>query len=1637
MLTLLLTVLMVLTGALPTAEASTEPTAWVVPHGQEFWRRSAAAPALDAVDRVRHAFGPNVAVCARTYRAEVLAETVHLLPGAAACDSSEPHRLSLRTRAVRRGGDPLFTGTVHPLQLHVVGNTAQVLLEPESGLIQHIEARGDGVELTWVLANPPSGEGPLEVEVEATGLVASHRTPSGLHFVDDGGTARARLGPAVVVDASGTRWEVRVSVRSGRLHLEVPASVLDSARYPLALDPVLSPELGTDTPIVDLSTHFPEAPAVAAGSDGFLVVWTELFGEQDVRAARLDGDGMLLDPTGITVFTTAQGSNVVDTPRVAFNGTDFLVVWSHGDMLADTRIKAARVASDGSVLDDPAIEVRGLAGSSGTSPSVASDGTGWLVAWQDDRNAATGDDVYALRIGANGVPLDASAMPISLASGDQTDPAVASNGTDYLVAWSDPRGGGDSVLYGARLQGDGTLLDGPADGDEGALLIGGGGGAERFAAVASDGTDYLVVWEDERNATTDLFGARVEAATGQVVESGGGFAISTASGDQTDVAVACNGTEYLVTWIDQRPGSADHVVAARVLAEDGSVPDGTDDAGGFVVSGGPAVTGLGMGVAALADDFLVAWEDGRHADSGVVYGARVLAADWSVEPPETVTDPGGFPISFSANAQQYPAVASTGDVILVVWEDRRNLTTTDLDIYGVRLDPADGTVLDPDGIAISTATGNQTTPAVAASADGFLVAWADTRADGVNFDLFGARVDRANGAVIDGIDDAGGIPICEQPDTQSKPSVASDGTDFLVAWVDARNRSTTGADIYATRVSGDPLDIGAAAVLDGSTGLRLSDDTAYENSPAVAAGAGRYLVAWEDYRNGASYRLDLYGNFVEAIDGTVSHPPSAPMSDGGFAIIYQSDAQYRPSVAFDGTRFLVAWEDERDKATSGFDIYATRISTSGSNLDGYLPVQQKGGDQSFARVAAADGGDFLVTWLEPAYDGHDLLGARVVGATGEVRDGPPTDRGFLVAERVYAQALALSGPRQAIAVYRRTVEGAYRIHGRLIDLNEPPVAIAAEVAGSEDTPLPILLAGVDPDGDALQFTISTEPSVGSLSPVETDGSVTYTPAPEWSGTESFAFEVSDATATSDPALVQVTIAAVNDWPEWVSPTPSGIVMAAEGNLASFRVVAEDVDGPSLSVDVTGLPTGAAFALDPSVTDAGTFTWTPTWEDGGPHMLTLSADDTVQTVQRFITLDVHVIDDDLDGLPDTWESLHGLDPGRDDTMEDLDNDGQSNGSEWLLGTDPDVSNAPSIPALSAPVDESRLDTARPTLSWAASTDPEGDPITYSVEVAPTDDPNTSVFSRVGLTSLEVDLDLDLDEDRDYQWTAWATDGVFRSPDASIRVFRVDAINVAPAAPTLVAPPDLGTVATATPRLQCNRVVDPDEEPVTYRFVVGRLGDPDVEYASAELTDPGEGGGPLTYDLPEALEDGSSWWWDAIATDARGASSDRSGHFSFAVDLGNQPPPAPVLLSPVGGEVVTDNPPTLRVETVADPEGAGVTYRIALSPDDTFAPDTTLVFDGLASDGTELSFDVPVRLVAGDWFWEVVASDGVAASTPGRATFTLRTPEVAEGTCGCGSTSTSPTWVLLLLAVVGVRRRTATDYGGDPSLEACRR
>ncbi len=90
---------------------------------------------------------------------------------------------------------------------------------------------------------------------------------------------------------------------------------------------------------------------------------------------------------------------------------------------------------------------------------------------------------------------------------------------------------------------------------------------------------------------------------------------------------------------------------------------------------------------------------------------------------------------------------------------------------------------------------------------------------------------------------------------------------------------------------------------------------------------------------------------------------------------------------------------------------------------------------------------------------------------------------------------------------------------------DAPTATPQSVVGIQDTPLPITLTGQDDDGDALTFAIVDQPLNGALS--GTLPNVTYTPGSSYVVTDSFTFTASDATATSAPATVDITVVSTN------------------------------------------------------------------------------------------------------------------------------------------------------------------------------------------------------------------------------------------------------------------------------------------------------------------------------------------------------------------------------------------------------------------------------------------------------------------------------------------------------------------------------
>ncbi|HWI58907.1 MAG TPA: immunoglobulin domain-containing protein, partial [Bacillota bacterium] len=380
--------------------------------------------------------------------------------------------------------------------------------------------------------------------------------------------------------------------------------------------------------------------------------------------------------------------------------------------------------------------------------------------------------------------------------------------------------------------------------------------------------------------------------------------------------------------------------------------------------------------------------------------------------------------------QEKPAVASNGSLYLVVWADARG--TNGWDIYATRVTPQ-GRVLDPDGIPICTLPQMQGDPAVASDGRDFLVAWNDARSDNVStsYDIYGARV-TAEGRVLE----PNGFPICRAPAAQFYPSIAFNGTNYLLAWYDYRSSDSQGVrnDIYGARVSPQGV------VLDSnSLAICTADDMQW--APGVASWSGEFFVAWDDSRRG------LYGARVNEA-GTVL-PPNGTRISPNFS-------GYPIRVAANPTGYLVVWTDGRDYPNSGNNIYGRRLDFAGNPLDTndlnicIAPNVQVG------PAVTAWGNDFLAVWLDDRNGPtNSLVCATRIGTTGVLDPaGIPVGRSVSSSSLNLPAAASLNGQYLVVWVggpantYGATDICAARLRadGTLLDTNSLLIStIALEV----------------------------------------------------------------------------------------------------------------------------------------------------------------------------------------------------------------------------------------------------------------------------------------------------------------------------------------------------------------------------------------------------------------------------------------------------------------------------------------------------------------------------------------------------------------------------------------------------------------
>jgi hypothetical protein len=315
--------------------------------------------------------------------------------------------------------------------------------------------------------------------------------------------------------------------------------VAESSPFTLGLEQNLSTDLSVPS----------DSPAVAWNGEDFLVVWNgRRASGNDLFAARVGPRGDLVDRSPRPLITAPGNQR---HPSVAWDGDGFLVAWED-DRSGLGRIYGAHVTSTLEVAEPKGFLITEDQDEQ-SAPLVTWTGSTFHVVWTESAGGSTGLELYGTIVDPEAGTTTPQGVPLAVGPGDQFQSAVAWGPDSGLLVWSDDRSNGADPsltdLYATRIGRDGHRLD-PDN-----LLVTGAAGPQSFPSVAWDGSRFDLAWLDGREGGTLIYGARIET------RPGGGRTLRDPGGVQITAGPAQNGPPVLVSLVDQITPSMDGRVA--------------------------------------------------------------------------------------------------------------------------------------------------------------------------------------------------------------------------------------------------------------------------------------------------------------------------------------------------------------------------------------------------------------------------------------------------------------------------------------------------------------------------------------------------------------------------------------------------------------------------------------------------------------------------------------------------------------------------------------------------------------------------------------------------------------------------------------------------------------------------------------------------------------------------------------------------------------------------------------------------------------------------------------------------------------------------------------------------------------------
>ena len=1039
-------------------------------------------------------------------------------------------------------------------------------------------------------------------------------------------------------------------------------------------------------------------PCIASSGSNYCVLWYGRgeYGEgDDIYAQMIDNDGNTIGQNFI-VNTYISGNQ--SSVNIASDGLNYLAVWDSSE------ISAQLLNASGEKIGTE-FQVNSYTTANQYSPVVNSNGSSYLVLWSSSGQDGSDYGIFGRLMDNEGQFLSDDFQVNTYTTANQSRPKITVYDEKYLVSWRDISNDNAGV-YAQWIDNDGNLEGIP-------FRI----TSDRSYSLESNGSSIVFVWDGIYGILLDNDGSRIDRE----------FLINTyTTNSQIDFDVASDGNNYLVSWSSANQDGSSWGVYGQLLNTSARRIGGEFRINSYTTSN--------QSLPELASDgknYLVCWQSENQDGSG--WGVYAKLVNWGYSTNPAVSDTDGDGVSDGDEALSYMTIPndadsdkdglSDGDEILVYhsdplkpdtdgdgmddqWEASHNLnprfndtdydndgdTLTNIREYFYMTDPFSSDT-DNDGYLDQFEVANITSPTLKMTDP-------DTDNDGLTDSEEITQgtdpddPDSDNDGLLDGQEIFLTYP--EQKinshtlHDQKDPMVMSNGNGYLISWVsfdqEVLYRPGESSSIYARYLDNYgnffSREFRVNNYTPGDQGASSSDS--YGRKLDIDSMDGNYIITWQGSAlNG--YSWDISGRLFDYQGNTIR-------SD--FIInTYTADQQLLPSIANNGSTYLLAWYDiewygvGREGSNSG--IFGALLDNDCNVIVDDFQINTYTTSYQIDPAVISVGENYLVTWSSDLQDGSEY------GIFAQMLDNEGSFIGseFQVNEfrsRNQSDPSVASVNNCALIVWS-THDTTYHAHiyGRMIDSNGNLISREFAINSTENYSCGepsvfsdgrnfLVVWKVHHDGHyegvEAQLIDNKGRKIGSKFRVN-DNFLNEQSAPRVSSNGK-TYMVCWRSEEQDGSGFGVYAKLIN-WGYGTDPLNAdtdndGISDGDEINLYNTIPTETDSDFDSL----TDYDEVFLYQTDPNKIDTDSDNIDDTWEiSRGLNPCFNDADfdndgDTVTNIREFFyQTDPFNPDTDNDGDNDGLEVINATNPTVNDVDSDTDNDGLTDSEEMTQGTDP--------------------------------------------------------------------------------------------------------------------------------------------------------------------------------------------------------------------------------------------------------------------------------------------------------------------------------------------------------------------------------